>query len=171
MGSDLDVVRTVISRVDGRQRRVRVVHPWQPAERPEATVAGGVAAGAMAVVLTCLAAPLLTRFVDAAVALIFGAGLAAGAVAAAYVAIRGVYAGTRNIAGKHRVEGVVVDRLGREYGEALYSVAVDDGSREEVVAWAVGKTEFDHLVEGTPVHALVSGDRRYLYALQGRAPY
>lgn len=166
MGSDLDVVRTVISRVGGRQRRVRVVYPWHAAERPESTVTGGVVAGGMAVVLTCLAAPLPSRLLDPpGPRLLFGALFVTGALVAAYYAVRGIYAGTRNMTGKHAFDGIVVDRLDREYGDPVYSVAVDDGSRDEVVGWAVGRTEYDRLVEGTPVRALVSGDRRYLYQI------
>jgi hypothetical protein len=167
VGSELDVVRTVISRVGGRQRRVRVTHPWHAAERPGSALASGVAAGAMAVVLTCLAAPLLSSFVRTPVpkpvALVFGCGLAIGAVAAAYVAVRAVYAGARNITGRHTVEGVVVDRLSRQYGEEIYSVAVDDGTRDEIVAWTVDKATYDRLVEGTRVEAVVSADARYVY--------
>jgi hypothetical protein len=79
------------------------------------------------------------------------------------VAVRAVYAGARNITGRHTVEGVVVDRLSRQYGEEIYSVAVDDGTRDEIVAWTVDKATYDRLVEGTRVQAAVSADARYLY--------
>jgi len=47
----------------------------------------------------------------------------------------------------------------------LYYLSVDDGTRDRYDGWEVPFEVHQLLPDGTPVEAVVSGDRRYLYTI------
>ena len=108
-----------------------------------------------------------------------GAALAFAVAASTwYVSIQHVVHAVRG-AGRQTVRGVTVGRTTRTFrtipppdylaGDSepfdLYYLSVDDGTRDRYDGWEVPFEVHQLLPDGTPVEAVVSGDRRYLYTI------
>ena len=91
-----------------------------------------------------------------------------------YISVGTIVKATINRRRRHRVRGVVVDRVDQwwrqeeGYDHELWYLAVDDGTRDQVIGWEVPAETYARFELGAEVEAEVSGDGRYLYSINPR---